>query len=175
MSSKHLCGDTNYAWPTAEIAVMGAKVRPSSFPFSWLQDSTLPAQLGSVGKGVGPWGRQASGELGSGPWQSPFCTLTSGSDPGSRCLEWIRGFSRRERAESAELVVGGLDVSPTPSPAPKRARSHSCSPRRPSCSPDPADSGQGAFCCLVYSPHLSCFEIAVGVEPGISQAPTSPS
>ncbi|XP_025231859.1 propionyl-CoA carboxylase beta chain, mitochondrial isoform X4 [Theropithecus gelada] len=25
MSSKHLCGDTNYAWPTAEIAVMGAK------------------------------------------------------------------------------------------------------------------------------------------------------
>ena len=26
MSSKHLCGDVNYAWPTAEIAVMGAKV-----------------------------------------------------------------------------------------------------------------------------------------------------
>lgn len=26
MSSKHLRGDTNYAWPTAEIAVMGAKV-----------------------------------------------------------------------------------------------------------------------------------------------------
>uniref|UniRef100_A0A8C7BDN5 Propionyl-CoA carboxylase beta chain, mitochondrial n=1 Tax=Neovison vison TaxID=452646 RepID=A0A8C7BDN5_NEOVI len=25
MSSKHLCGDINYAWPTAEIAVMGAK------------------------------------------------------------------------------------------------------------------------------------------------------
>ncbi|XP_003476784.1 propionyl-CoA carboxylase beta chain, mitochondrial isoform X1 [Cavia porcellus] len=25
MSSKHLLGDTNYAWPTAEIAVMGAK------------------------------------------------------------------------------------------------------------------------------------------------------
>ncbi len=25
MSSKHLRGDTNYAWPTAEIAVMGAK------------------------------------------------------------------------------------------------------------------------------------------------------
>jgi len=25
MSSKHLHGDTNYAWPTAEIAVMGAK------------------------------------------------------------------------------------------------------------------------------------------------------
>lgn len=27
MSSKHLLGDTNYAWPTAEIAVMGAKVK----------------------------------------------------------------------------------------------------------------------------------------------------
>jgi acetyl-CoA carboxylase carboxyltransferase component len=26
MSSKHLRGDTNYAWPTAEVAVMGAKV-----------------------------------------------------------------------------------------------------------------------------------------------------
>ncbi len=25
MSSKHLSGDSNYAWPTAEIAVMGAK------------------------------------------------------------------------------------------------------------------------------------------------------
>ena len=26
MSSKHLRGDINYAWPSAEIAVMGAKV-----------------------------------------------------------------------------------------------------------------------------------------------------
>lgn len=25
MSSKHLRGDTNYAWPSAEVAVMGAK------------------------------------------------------------------------------------------------------------------------------------------------------
>jgi propionyl-CoA carboxylase beta chain len=25
MSSKHLSGDVNYAWPTAEVAVMGAK------------------------------------------------------------------------------------------------------------------------------------------------------
>lgn len=25
MSSKHLRGDLNYAWPTAEVAVMGAK------------------------------------------------------------------------------------------------------------------------------------------------------
>ena len=25
MSSKHLRGDINYAWPTAEVAVMGAK------------------------------------------------------------------------------------------------------------------------------------------------------
>ncbi len=25
MSSKHIRGDVNYAWPTAEIAVMGAK------------------------------------------------------------------------------------------------------------------------------------------------------
>ncbi len=26
MSSKHLRGDVNYCWPTAEVAVMGAKV-----------------------------------------------------------------------------------------------------------------------------------------------------
>lgn len=26
MSSKHLRGDVNYAWPSAEVAVMGAKV-----------------------------------------------------------------------------------------------------------------------------------------------------
>ena len=32
MSSKHLRGDINYAWPTAEVAVMGAKVSPSSLP-----------------------------------------------------------------------------------------------------------------------------------------------
>ena len=25
MSSKHLRGDTNYAWPSAEVAVMGSK------------------------------------------------------------------------------------------------------------------------------------------------------
>ena len=25
MSSKHLAGDINYAWPTSEVAVMGAK------------------------------------------------------------------------------------------------------------------------------------------------------
>ncbi len=30
MSSKHLRGDVNYAWPTAEVAVMGAKVQTRS-------------------------------------------------------------------------------------------------------------------------------------------------
>lgn len=34
MSSKHLRGDVNYAWPTAEVAVMGAKVH--SRLLSWL-------------------------------------------------------------------------------------------------------------------------------------------
>lgn len=32
MSSKHLRGDMNYAWPTAEVAVMGAKVSPGLLP-----------------------------------------------------------------------------------------------------------------------------------------------
>ena len=34
MSSKHLRGDINYAWPTAEVAVMGAKVCSLSLPIS---------------------------------------------------------------------------------------------------------------------------------------------
>ena len=33
MSSKHLRGDFNYAWPTAEVAVMGAKVCSYHFQF----------------------------------------------------------------------------------------------------------------------------------------------
>jgi len=32
MNSKHMRGDINYAWPTAEVAVMGAKVS-TTFPF----------------------------------------------------------------------------------------------------------------------------------------------
>ena len=32
MSSKHLRGDINYAWPSAEIAVMGAKVTSTLLP-----------------------------------------------------------------------------------------------------------------------------------------------
>lgn len=65
MSSKHLCGDTNYAWPTAEIAVMGAKVRPSSFPFSGFQGLYSPCTAGKcwekawapgVARPPGSWG-----------------------------------------------------------------------------------------------------------------------
>lgn len=41
MSSKHLRGDVNYAWPTAEVAVMGAKVSPG--PLSLWCSSALPA------------------------------------------------------------------------------------------------------------------------------------
>lgn len=39
MSSKHLRGDVNYAWPSAEVAVMGAKVTLKTFvlkPGTWL-------------------------------------------------------------------------------------------------------------------------------------------
>ena len=33
MSSKHLIGDINYAWPSAEVAVMGAAVSSTSILF----------------------------------------------------------------------------------------------------------------------------------------------
>lgn len=35
MSSKHLRGDTNYAWPTAQLAVMGAKGAVEILSFSF--------------------------------------------------------------------------------------------------------------------------------------------
>lgn len=50
MSSKHLRGDVNYAWPSAEVAVMGAKVQTHVFfclyfflslPLSFLFDLTV--------------------------------------------------------------------------------------------------------------------------------------
>jgi len=34
MNSKHMRGDINYAWPSAEVAVMGAKVRVYSVVFT---------------------------------------------------------------------------------------------------------------------------------------------
>lgn len=37
MSSKHLRGDVNYAWPTAEVAVMGAKVNAGCFTSDFQQ------------------------------------------------------------------------------------------------------------------------------------------
>jgi propionyl-CoA carboxylase beta chain len=45
MSSKHMRGDVNYAWPTAEIAVMGAKGpwRSSSAPRSAIPKLLPPA------------------------------------------------------------------------------------------------------------------------------------
>ena len=46
MSSKHLRGDINYAWPTAEIAVMGAKVR--SLPYMVVDKLTLFPPQGAV-------------------------------------------------------------------------------------------------------------------------------
>jgi acetyl-CoA carboxylase carboxyltransferase component len=42
MSSKHLRGDINYAWPTAEVAVMGAKVRAHK---DYFRITTISMQL----------------------------------------------------------------------------------------------------------------------------------
>ena len=41
MSSKHLRGDFNYAWPTAEIAVMGSKGAVEILHRSELSDKAL--------------------------------------------------------------------------------------------------------------------------------------
>jgi len=41
MSSKHLRGDANYAWPTAEVAVMGAKVNKCRLTLTGVQQPSL--------------------------------------------------------------------------------------------------------------------------------------
>ena len=41
MSSKHFRSDINYAWPTAEVAVMGAKVRVTCVKLPLLKVSKL--------------------------------------------------------------------------------------------------------------------------------------
>lgn len=50
MSSKHLRGDVNYAWPSAEVAVMGAKVqtRVCLFVFLSFVSSFVPFWFDSV-------------------------------------------------------------------------------------------------------------------------------
>lgn len=42
MSSKHLRGDVNYAWPSAEVAVMGAKVCTFFFFFNVFLSPSFP-------------------------------------------------------------------------------------------------------------------------------------
>ncbi|KAB0391243.1 hypothetical protein E2I00_008383, partial [Balaenoptera physalus] len=51
MSSKHLCGDTNYAWPTAEIAVMGAKACAAIFVPRW-EEPRVGFETSVKGKGL---------------------------------------------------------------------------------------------------------------------------
>ena len=45
MSSKHIRGDLNYAWPTAEIAVMGAKGAVKILHRSALKNAENPEAL----------------------------------------------------------------------------------------------------------------------------------
>ncbi|XP_052574199.1 propionyl-CoA carboxylase beta chain, mitochondrial isoform X1 [Peromyscus californicus insignis] len=73
MSSKHLLGDTNYAWPTAEIAVMGAKG-------SWMTSFSRP--LLELGYAVTwkSWPARRSIVLG-GNMQISHCELLRGNRP----------------------------------------------------------------------------------------------
>lgn len=58
MSSKHLRGDVNYAWPSAEVAVMGAKVNLKKNGLklvTWLNKyryHTLPSHINKFSPGV---------------------------------------------------------------------------------------------------------------------------
>ncbi|XP_059776254.1 propionyl-CoA carboxylase beta chain, mitochondrial isoform X2 [Balaenoptera ricei] len=52
MSSKHLCGDTNYAWPTAEIAVMGAKACAAAIFVPRWEEPRVGFETSVKGKGL---------------------------------------------------------------------------------------------------------------------------
>lgn len=67
MSSKHLRGDLNYAWPTAEVAVMGAKVSPA---FSLCCSSALPAAPGPCQHPGVPWCCRQGGGSQSLTWRA---------------------------------------------------------------------------------------------------------
>ena len=49
MSSKHLRGDVNFAWPTAEIAVMGPK---GAVEIIFREEKSDPAKLAARERGV---------------------------------------------------------------------------------------------------------------------------
>lgn len=63
MSSKHLRGDMNYAWPTAEVAVMGAKVSPGLLPVVQQCPASSMGCAGAAGRGDAPC---ATCEVGKG-------------------------------------------------------------------------------------------------------------
>jgi propionyl-CoA carboxylase beta chain len=90
MASKHLKGDFNYAWPGAEIAVMGAKVatRPlplstptTSYRFASTDTSRLPAPPSGRGgdhlprQGHGPPHRRVHRQIRQ-PYGMHHCTLS---------------------------------------------------------------------------------------------------
>jgi propionyl-CoA carboxylase beta chain len=52
MSSKHIRGDMNFAWPTAEIAVMGARARSTSSQRDAIAAPTMPRRNGAAGRRV---------------------------------------------------------------------------------------------------------------------------
>jgi len=45
MSSKHIRGDVNYAWPSAQIAVMGAEVWKMESTFVLYREYTLDCTI----------------------------------------------------------------------------------------------------------------------------------
>lgn len=103
MSSKHLLGDTNYAWPTAEIAVMGAKVKTWRRTFlGW-----GPLLIKSCVAGKEP----RSGVEGSLlPRQSSPCPPTAST--------WVTSGQRKEPrdrgASQLNLPVGGRSALGVP-------------------------------------------------------------
>lgn len=110
MSSKHLLGDTNYAWPTAEIAVMGAKVKTSSRTF--LCPGTL--LIGSLCGWKCREARSGVKGIGSKAWKVPFLASPPPVSPKVGTLIYIfmaeermalgRTQGRKERGESAEFT-----------------------------------------------------------------------
>ena len=63
MSSKHLRGDTNYAWPTAEVAVMGSKGAVEIIFRGQTKDEQAKQEAGYIEKFSNPFSAAAKGYI----------------------------------------------------------------------------------------------------------------
>jgi propionyl-CoA carboxylase beta chain len=103
MSSKHLRGDTNYAWPTAEVAVMGSKGAVSIIFRGIIDKKTILILILSVFLMCCIFNRQRLGKTGIG-----ICREVWQSFP--RRSSWLCGRHHQSIRDETKNMPGSQDV-----------------------------------------------------------------